>query len=391
MKKTAILVLAIVMLFSLAACTADPAPVPVVTPAPMTVEPDPTTQPTVEPNKTYEGTVLYFDSTQLELFQKDNSGSFAMTADKWPTITFFGDDTIWGAVTLGDDISVTYTGELSDTPEVVKIDVLKVNTDLFTIPVTVSSIEPKYIDPKNANHYSGGIYGTLADSEEDYFLIDSNESQFTVGLSYEDMQVGQTYLVTYRGDKAELATVKTIANVPAPTPAPAPLANKSLMGTVTAYKEGKSFTVVTQKSNSYSFRITGDTNITGKHSMGEGVYIKVSYSGNASDMPDAVKITVVSNRPPVVKVRGIIQSLPDLTLINPDYVMTVKIGRKTYNVDFDPSHCQMRGDDPEVMASVVIQFYAVDGLNPIIAQIITVSTVRPPDPDPDPTEDPNNE
>lgn len=350
------------------------------------VEPTPTPEPTAQPDpeptfipgpvNKFEGTVLFFDNNEIELITPQSRSASSGMTDNWKSISFFGTLDQWDSVTVGDDVTVEYTGDINETPMIQTVTVTKVNTAQFDMIVTVFSVEAQFNYKKEGvTYFTGGIMAMIPNGNSYAFEIDSALTQFPDGTRYANIAKGQTYQIKYLGDLNFLPVISSMSLVVTPTPAPThdPLVDKKLGGTVTAYSKGRSLQIQTAKGNYYSFRITGETNIDGKYRLEEGVYVNVVYDGYASNMPDAKKITTTAPIPPSPVLRKMSGTMSDISGIY--FVFTNGANGAQYNVDFNSSHCDIQGE-PYEDGNCDIYYYRENGTNPIVATKVVMGRLQ---------------
>ncbi len=183
---------------------------------------------------------------------------------------------------VGDEVEVTYSGNLLDTPEATKITVLSSGTKVKAVTGTVMQ------------HTEQSVFVQISSVNIFGFIIDRNTA--FKGLS-NVLKTGNKVNVSYSGDlsNAPLATVIETIEVsadPEPAPEKDPV-DKTLIGTVTDLTS-KRVTLYSDSGHTYSFQRDGSTLVTGNYALEYGSRIRVLYDGYASNAPLARRIDVLA-------------------------------------------------------------------------------------------------
>lgn len=182
--------------------------------------------------------------------------------------------------TPGDQVNVAYAGSLTESPEALSVTVIKAATAPLTVSGTVTAFDEHGVFVQTA---TGNVFGFITD-----------DAKFT-GAS-QSLKIGNTVTVTYEGDltnlpKAKQIETETVAADPASEDEH--LKNKTLKGTISKLST-KNFTLRASNGNSYVFKKSGDTAISGKYELQKGASVKVTYDGYASQNPLAKAIKVLA-------------------------------------------------------------------------------------------------
>lgn len=252
--------------------------------------------------KNVSGAVTQFDKNSV--YVKTSSGNvFGFKLDSGTKYTG-----VAKSLTVGNAVTVTYSGELTNIPAALTIDTITVASggssgggstpDVKTLTGYVTKLASKSIT-------------ILADNGYTYTF--KRNSSTTVSGRY-TLALTCTVEVSYKGvaSKSPAAidiTVKAPADpTPAkPTPTPVPTTLKTITGTISMHS-GNALTVVTDRSLVYSFLI-GNCSISGDSNGYVGDYATVTfYESGASYVPTSI-IFKSSYVPPVVIVTPVPQPI----------------------------------------------------------------------------------
>ena len=212
-----------------------------------------------------EGTLLAFDNDTLTL-RLDNSNTlrFPCTLDI--------------EAAPGDRVSVTYVGELTKSPTVIRLNVLY-ETMSFVGTVTAHDDSSVTVKAKNGSTIVFKLTEYTVIAGEDTVI--RNNAQVTVA---------------YTGDlTSAVYAFEVYIDVPGEEMDPK-LIDKTLTGTVTKLTRSK-LTIRTSKGKTYSFRRVSGTEYTGKYELKVNCTVTVRYDGYASATPDAKEIHVKNAAP----------------------------------------------------------------------------------------------
>ena len=191
------------------------------------------------------------------------------------TLTFLLSNIVSVDVTAGDQVSIDYSGNILEAPEVVAITVTdKVATQISGV---VTQHDNKMVYVKTA---TGNVYGFLL---TDKTLVSGKATVITTNAEVK---------VTYTGDILTHPIVTVVEIVKAGSDND-PLVNKTLDGRVTQLSS-KTVYIHTNSGHNYKFQRVSSTEYLGKYSLEVGAKIKVTYDGYASKAPEAKIINVLA-------------------------------------------------------------------------------------------------
>lgn len=216
--------------------------------------------------------------------------------DNGNTLTFLLSNIVSVDVVAGDQVSIDYSGNILESPEVVNITVTtKVATQ---VSGSVTQHDDKGLYIKTA---TGNVYGFLL---TDKTVVSGKANKITT-----DAVVN----VTYTGDLLTHPIV-TAVEIVKPGTDKDPLVNKTLDGIVTQLSS-KSVHIHTNAGHNYKFQRVTTTEYEGKYPLEVGAKIKVTYDGYASKAPEAKIIKVLAPPDPTppgpktYKATGVIQAM----------------------------------------------------------------------------------
>ena len=232
----------------------------------------------LEAVKTVSGVVVATaTNTMVIRMENGNTISFALS--------YFTDS----FVRKGDTVTVAYEGDITSCPEVTGIAVIQSNPTSTITGTVMTKID-------------NDIFVQITSSDVIRFSVTKN----TVIIGQENVVRDDTVEVTFEGDlfdDPEALEIMVVKANPDRRDLDPSLLNKELTGVVTKLTSTK-VTIITSKSNKYSFRITGKTAIEEKkYDLEVNARIRVTYDGYASDTPDAKKITVLAPSDPTPTVK----------------------------------------------------------------------------------------
>lgn len=266
---------------------------------------------------------------------------------------------------VGDEVSVDYSGSVLDAPEAVNIIVTKKAQQDQTLSGNVMAFDDTRVFVSIA---SGNVFG---------FAIDAST---TVTGAAKVLAADDAVTVTYTGalDSIPYAKDVNITAVAKTASKDAKLKNKTLDGYVSALSSSK-LTIHTNSGKNYSFKITGDTQVTGSYSLESGCKVRVTYDGYASKTPPAKIIKVLS--------------VPDPTPPSPTYHTTSGTVESFYGVFlsltngtvFDCSGASYGGDsDGESGDKAKVTYYIDDDGVYHATKVVFTLVYYDPEPEPDP-------
>ena len=309
MKKNILAAIALILVFAFVGCinvqqpsaaTAEPvvteAPTPEPTEAPT---PEPTAEPTAEPAKENYVTGKVVECVGNGLLVNTSNGN---------TILFMISNLSDVVASTGDEVGVTYTGNILDAPEVTKLDILE-----KALVKEISGTVFKVLDNQ--------MFLEISSSEVICFALLPS----TVYTGADNVVANDVVTVTYDGQLSEtpVATAITITKAqpnrkevnPSEDDPDEPI-NKTLTGIVSKLSNS-SITIVTSKNKSWKFERNSSTKTTGSYDLEVGAKVRITYDGYASNVPPAKTIKVLAPYDPTPtthKITGIIQSIGGMVL-----------------------------------------------------------------------------
>lgn len=254
--------------------TSEPTPEPTAAP---TAEPP---EPTLEPAKTVSGVVMAVAANSL-IIRMDNGN----------TISFALSNITDASVHKGDTVLVAYEGDITSCPEVLAITVTQSNPTSTITGTVMTKIDTD-------------LFVQITSSDVLRFKVTKD----TVIIGQDNVVRDDVVEVTFEGDlidDPEAIEIFVIKANPDRRDLDPSLLNKELTGVVTKLTSTK-VTIITSKSNKYSFRITGNTFIDEKkYDLETDARIRVTYDGYASDTPNAKEIKVLAPSDPTPTVQPV--------------------------------------------------------------------------------------
>jgi hypothetical protein len=234
---------------------------------------------------TVAGTVVSLSENEL-----------VINMDNGNTLTFLLSNIVSVDVAAGDQVSIDYSGDILESPEVVNINVTTKVAAQVSGNVTQHDDKGLYI--KTA---TGNVYGFLL---TDKTVVSGKANKITT-----DAVVN----VTYTGDLL-LHPIVTAVEIIKPGTDNDPLVNKTLDGIVSQLSS-KSVYIHTNAGHNYKFQRVSTTEYEGKYALEVGAKIKVTYDGYASKAPAAKIIKVLAPPDPTPpgpkthKATGVIENM----------------------------------------------------------------------------------
>lgn len=273
--------------------TPEPTAVPTPEPEPEIIDEDTVIERLKANAQQITGTVIEMDDNNMILNTTDGNTILF-------TLTYISDSN----AAAGDNVIVTYLGDLLESPEALEIE------------ISSKSFQPQ-------------ISGTIlkVNSLEIFIQISSSEA-ISFYLTPETELVGADYLVpddavtvTYTGSIAEgadavkIEVIKPVIDRAEIEESEQDTTNKHLTGLVTELSPSR-ITIKTNKNRSWTFQRQGSTRTTGGN-LEKGCKVRITYDGYASQIPPAKEIKVLSAPDPTPKTHktsGVVRSFGGMEL-----------------------------------------------------------------------------
>ena len=187
------------------------------------------------------------------------------------------------AITLGDKVNVTYTGELIGQPTATVVDIVKVADP----PSPTTAVIDGVVTSLAANGFSVNI-----SSNQTYFFSSDKSTQWS-GVN---LDVKCNVHITYTGELTKKPYAAAVV-ISAPTPAPAPTPTPTIYtctGTVD-YITSSGFGALVNGA-SYFFTTNAATVWGGTTALGQSCNVNISYTGSLTSAV-AVRVDVYSPTP----------------------------------------------------------------------------------------------
>ena len=318
-----------------------------------------------------EGTVLAIAPNDITINMKNGN-----------TINFMMNYISETEAVVGDEVKVEYSGDILNRPEAVTVTVTE-KSPAQTLSGTVFL------------HDQSSVYVEISSQQVFGFVLNKDT---VINGAADYVVTGDAVMLTYDGDLYDTPTavqititdaVKNRSEQAQPTKATAKPAadatNKTLDGVVKSVSATK-LTMLTSRSKSYSFKINGDTRVTGNYALAAGARVTVYYDGYAAKSPLAKAIYVyapadpnptATPKPATKTASGYVDSFGGMYL------------SLTSGIGFDCAYATYSGnsDGRAGDAARVSYYVGSDGMN--YATYITFTAVTPdPTPIPKPTPGP---
>ena len=201
----------------------------------------------------------------------------------------------------GDEVTISYIGDVLDCPEAVSIQITKdVNIPMITGTVIRIFADEIFVEVQSTQVF--GFY-----SHKDSFTLEG-VTELAVG-DYGNVYYTGSLLDGPTAYKFEVLTpTKDRSETDSNTP-DASLENKHLTGVVTSLSSS-SISILTSKNRTWTFKRSSASSISGKYNLEVGASVRITYDGYASNHPlaKAIKVTAAPDPTPKThKTSGVVQ------------------------------------------------------------------------------------
>ncbi len=244
----------------------------------------------------------------------------------------------------GDEVTVSYVGDVLDCPEATEITIDKV----LVVPQINGTV---------VRIFDSQIFVEISSSDVFGFYT-TTETQVT-GVSQLALD---DYVTVYYSGSLEEAPIASKIDVTTPAKdrsrtdsgtggsSEDDLTNKHLSGQVTELSS-KSITILTSKNRSWTFKRSSSTKITGKN-LEVGAKVRITYDGYASEHPLAKQIKVTAGpdpTPKTYKTSGVVTAYGGMNL------------QLDHNRDFDVVYAKNSGTGNHQVGDYATVTYYVEG------------------------------